>query len=121
MKTRPPDAAGKPALPPPPAPTSRDANPWPMSSGSAAPSRVRRHPRMPDVPRGTPAPAGADPRRPRRTRWMPLAVLLFIAGLGVQMVLVALERGEWQGAIGALVMLAMVALMVVRLVRRRRR
>ena len=61
------------------------------------------------------------PRRPARTRLLPLAVLLFIAGLGVQMVLVALERGEWQGAIGALAMLVMVALMVVRHVRRRSR
>ena len=52
---------------------------------------------------------------------MPLAVLLFIAGLGVQMVLEGLERGEWEGVIGALVMLAMVALMVVRVVRRRSR
>ena len=121
MKTRPPDAAGKPALPPPPAPTSRDANPWSMSSGAIAPARTRPHPRAPERPQGATGAAGTGPRHASRTRWMPLAVLLFIAGLGVQMVLVGLERGEWEAAIGALVMLAMVALMVVRVFRRRSR
>lgn len=121
MKTRPPDAAARPGLPPPPAPTARDANPWSMSPEAVVTPRTRPHPRAPDRPRGAVEATGKDPRRAPRTRLVPLAVLLFVAGLGVQMVLVALERGEWEGAIGALVMLAMVALMVVRALRRRSR
>ena len=52
---------------------------------------------------------------------MPLLVLFFILGTGVQMAIRALSEGDVETAAGALVILAIVAVVAVsRLVRRRR-
>jgi hypothetical protein len=53
--------------------------------------------------------------------WIPLVVLFFILGTGVQMAIRALSEGDVETAAGALVILAVVALVALgRLVKRRR-
>jgi len=117
MKTRPPRAAQQTGLPPPPAPPARDANPWTMSgTAGAAPQSSR-----PAAPRGnqrTARGAGGGrspvPGRDGRRRWVPVMILLFIAGTGVQLAIQALESGDVEAAVGALVILAMAALIAWR-------
>lgn len=114
MKTKPPGAHDKSTLPPPPAPPARDANPWTISdvpgAGRATGPRgepVRRRRFEPDLSR-------ARPGRERPVRFMPLAVLLFIAGAGVNLALQALREGNVEAAIGALVVVGLVAFVLVR-------
>jgi len=114
MKTKFPGANDKPALPPPPAPPARDANPWTISDAPAAgrataqqSPTTRRRRFEPDLSR-------ARPGRERPTRFMPLAVLLFIAGAGVNLALQALREGNVEAAMGALVVVGLVAFVLVR-------
>jgi hypothetical protein len=114
MKTKFPGAGDKPPLPPPPAPPARDANPWTISDAAgtgrtpAAPGPATRRRRFePDLSRARPA-------RERPVRFMPLAVLLFIAGAGVNLALQALREGNVEAAIGALVVVGLVAFVLVR-------
>jgi hypothetical protein len=119
MKTRMSDQQPGHGLPPPPAPTARDANPWPMSSTPTG--MPPRHPRAP-VRRPSSPVSAAGAARPRRALpWIPLVVLFFILGTGVQMAIRALSEGDVETAAGALVILAVVALVALgRLVKRRR-
>lgn len=121
MKTRSRDATTTPGLPPPPAPTSRDANPWSMGERHApdrtgippsaqAPARPRR---FPTKPPGTSAPR-------RRPAAVPLVILAFIAMTAIGLVAEALESGNMEKAIGPLVAVVFVAFMIVRQLRGRR-
>lgn len=98
MKTRPADDQRNQGLPPPPAPTSRDANPWSLSTQAK----------------------GARPGR-RRVRGMPLAIMVVIAGAGVQQSLAALEEGDVTAAIGGLVIVLFVVFVALRIALRRTR
>jgi hypothetical protein len=122
MKTRTSEQQPGHGLPPPPAPTARDANPWPMSSGAGAKRHEPRHPRAPGWP---PQPRASQPgtagRRPA-TPWIPLLILFFVLGTGLQVAIRALAEGDVETAIGALVVCAAVAVVAVgRIFRRRTR
>lgn len=116
MKTRNRDANSTPGLPPPPAPTSRDANPWSMGEA-----------RVPER-KGQP-PAAATPRRPtrfptkppssvepRRRRGVPLVILAFIAATAIGLVADALKSDSFEDAIGPIVTIVFVAFMIWRAV-----
>lgn len=118
MKTRNRDANITPGMPPPPAPTSRDANPWSMGE-----------PQAPDR-KGQP-PAAATPRRPtrfptkppssvepRRRPVVPLVILAFIAMTAIGLVADALKSGSFEDAIGPIVTVVFVAFMIWRAVTR---
>jgi hypothetical protein len=114
MKTRPSDRQREPGLPPPPAPTARDANPWPISS---APTGTQPPPGQPRAPGGRlrrRPPAAVAARRKRASPWVPLLVLVFIAGTGVQMAIRAFAGGDIEAAAGALVIIAFVAIIALR-------
>ena len=118
MKTRNRDANTTPGLPPPPAPTSRDANPWPMGETqvpdrkgqpSAAPT-PRRPNRFPTQP-----PSSVEPRR---RPVVPLVILAFIAMTAIGLVADALKSGSLEDAIGPIVTVLFVAFMIWRAVTR---
>ena len=108
-KTRSPDAQSPPGLPPPPAPPSRDANPWPMSAPAGSGTHVPRHPRAAGWPPAPRTPTDSAARRPRRLPWIPLLILFAILATGVQTAIRALWEGDVERAIGALVIFAVVA------------
>lgn len=121
MKTRNRDANITPGLPPPPAPTSRDANPWPMGEGHSpsrtgipasakAPARPHRFP--------TKSPETIEPRR--RPAFVPLAILAFVAVTAIGLIADALESGNVEEAIGPIVAVVFVAFMLWRQLRDRR-
>jgi len=123
MKTRSRDTTTTPGLPPPPAPTSRDANPWsmgevhapdrggiPPAAQAQAPVRPGRFPIKP--------PDTVRPRR--RAAAVPLVVLAFIAMIAIGLVTDALESGNLEEAIGPIVAVVFVAFMIVRQLRGRR-
>jgi hypothetical protein len=121
MKTRTSDQQPGHGLPPPPAPTARDANPWPMSSTPTGMPPPPRHPRASGRRPSPPVSAGGAARPRRALPWIPLVVLFFILGTGVQMAIRALSEGDVETAAGALVILAVVALVALgRLVKGRR-
>jgi len=112
MKTRSSDEQVRNGLPPPPAPTANDANPWQMSSPAAGTKTGPRHPRARGWP---PTPRMPGQRaRSRSLPWIPLLVLFVIVGTGVQMGIRAMWEGDVETAIGALVILAMVAAVALR-------
>ena len=123
MKTRSRDTTATPGLPPPPAPTSRDANPWsmgeahaparggiPASAQAQDPARPRRFPIKP--------PDTIKPRR--RSAAVPLVILAFIAMTAIGLVADALESGKLEEAIGPIIAVVFVAFMIVRQLRGRR-
>ena len=121
MKTRPQDPDRKQPLPPPPAPPARDANPWTMTSQTDAAARPPRHPRAPGrLPRDR-TPPHMRPYRDGRPQWVPLMVLVFVAGAGVQMALRALEERNLPAVLGALAIVAVSAFILLRGVLRRKR
>lgn len=121
MKTRTTDQQPGHGLPPPPAPTARDANPWPMSSSPTGMPPPPRHPRAAGRRAQPRSPLGDPASRKRALPWIPLLVLFFILGTGVQMAIRALSEGDVETAAGALVILAVVAVVALsRLVKRRR-
>jgi hypothetical protein len=127
MKTRSRDTTTTPGLPPPPAPTSRDANPWSMGEGRA-PDRTGIPPSAhAQAPTQAPARPRRFPTKPpetikgrRRGAALPLVVLGFIAMFAVGLVAEALESGDVAEAIGPIVAVVFVAFMIVRQLRRRR-
>jgi hypothetical protein len=114
MKTKFPGANDKPTLPPPPAPPSRDANPWTISDVPGAGRATAAQGPATRKRRFEPDRSRARPGRERPTRFMPLAVLLFIAGAGVNLALQALRAGNEEAAIGALIIVGLVAFVLVR-------
>jgi len=119
MKTRSPETAQQSGLPPPPAPTARDANPWPMT----APPEAKQHasqPRVPGRKGGSRSPDKTVAHRERRSHWIPLAILVFVAGAGVQQAIKAIGEGDVETAIVALVFVAMAAFVLMRRVKRKK-
>jgi hypothetical protein len=121
---------GQRGLPPPPAPPRRGANPWKLSDTA----RKREEPPREEEaaskllgellagqPHETappePLPAGQEPARGpagpwtsrRRSGFLPLLVLLIIAGVIVKIALGARETGEWRELIPALFILFFIA------------
>jgi len=80
----------------------------PQSSRPAAPRGNQR------AARGAGGGRSPVPGRDGRRRWVPVMILLFIAGTGVQLAIQALESGDVEAAVGALVILAMAALIAWR-------
>lgn len=121
MKTRPQDPDRKQPLPPPPAPPARDANPWTMTSQTDAAARPPRHPRAPGWPPRDRTPPHMRPHRDGRPQWVPLMVLVFVAGAGVQMALRALEERNLPSVLGALAIVAVSVVILLRGLLRRKR
>jgi hypothetical protein len=114
MKTRSSDEQIRHGLPPPPAPTASDANPWQMSSPPAGSKPEPRHPRAPGWPPAHRTPEQRARRRARSLPWIPLMILFAVAGTGVQTAIRALWEGDVETAIGALVIFAVVAVVALR-------
>jgi hypothetical protein len=118
MKTRNRDANTTPGLPPPPAPTSRDANPWSMAEARApdrkgqppAAAKPGRPTRFPTKPPGS--------VEPRRRPVVPLVILAFVAATALGLVADALRSGSFEEAIGPVVTVVFVAFMIWRAVTR---
>lgn len=119
MKSRTPAATGTTVLPPPPAPTSRGANPWPISSEPRGAPHARAEPTavLPRRPRRD-ARGTAEPRG-ERERWLPTAMLFVVAGAGLKLALEALESGDLDSAVGAFVFVAMAAFVLWRRMKRK--
>jgi hypothetical protein len=114
MKTRPNEPPAKSGLPPPPAPPSRDANPWAMSSSAGGPpaSPLRR--------RAQPDPSRSVPSHRRPLQAAPLLVLVFMASMGVRLAFDAWRDQDYAGMFAALAILSMVAFIFWRRSRPRR-
>ncbi len=130
---------GQRGLPPPPAPPRRRANPW----GFSDTARKREPPPRPEEaaskildqllagepPQETPpesAPVPAQPREPqspwkprRRTGFVPLLVLLLIAGVVIKLIAEARETGDWRELIPAIFVILFIAHGIWRARRRR--
>jgi len=126
MKTRSRDTTtATPGLPPPPAPTSRDANPWSMGEVHAPdrrgiPPTAQAHAQAPARPRRFPT-KPPETRKPRRRgAALPLVILSFIAMIAIGLVADALESGKLEEAIGPIIAVVFVAFMIVRQLRGRR-
>jgi hypothetical protein len=118
MKTRNRDANTTPGLPPPPAPTSRDANPWSMG-GTQVPDRKAPPPAAATPGRPTRFPTGPPSSvEPRRRPVVPLVILAFVAATALGLVADALKSGRLEDAIGPVVTVVFVAFMIWRAVTR---
>ena len=99
-------------LPPPPAPTARDANPWPNEAKEGRP-RPSGFPRRGRRRSGLPAPA-------RRSKRAAVAIVIGVLLLGV--VMMQLARGGDVGDLAEVALpLAMVAIFAITRLRERRR
>jgi hypothetical protein len=128
MKTRDRDQTPGHGLPPPPAPTARDANPWTMpdtgNSGTGGPAGARpgtlpasepgapRHPRFPV--RQVPYP------KPRKPPVVPVLILAVAAIVALGAAFRALAAGAVEDAIGPMIVFLFVAFIAVRMLRGRR-
>jgi len=107
-------------LPPPPAPPSRDANPWHMSAGRPA----ARLPGLRVPPEKVPerlktVPKDAAPAPPSSLRWVPFAMLgAVLLAVGAD-ALRAFLRGDYLAALVPLVFVAFVAVAILRSRQRR--
>jgi hypothetical protein len=97
-------------LPPPPAPTSRDANPWPMPGQNGA-NTQRGWGQPPPVSGAPPASwrSTAPDSRATPLRWLPVVVLGGMAAVAAAVAVTAIESRDPRAAIGPLLMLAFVA------------
>lgn len=120
MKTRSSDEQVRQGLPPPPAPTASDANPWQMSPPSGGSKHEARHPRAPGGPPAPRTPGQRTRRRSSSLPWLPLLILFAIVGTGMQTAIRALWEGEVEKAIGALVIFAVLAVVALRRILKRR-
>lgn len=136
MKTRRRDTASAGGLPPPPAPTAHDANPWTISSEET---------RRPAAPGSGPPGYGGSPglgtsrssspisstkptsppilpRKGRASRRRPLFPLVIPAAVALAAILGAvraLESGDYRAAVGPLLATAIAAFVLMRMMRRR--
>jgi hypothetical protein len=128
MKTRSQDRDTTHGLPPPPAPTARDANPWTYGGGGQPRAAV-----PPGVP--TSAPPGVPPGKQHRPRFparqvehpkprqppvVPLLILAVLALVPLGAALRALAAGAVDEAIGPLIAVGFIAFMAWRRLRSRR-
>ena len=132
MKTRSRDPDTTHGLPPPPAPTARDANPWTLGGGekprAAAPPGVP--PAMPSgVPPASPPGKPHRPRfparqvehpKPRRPPVVALMIFAVVALVPLGAALRALAAGATEDAIGPLIAVGFIAFMAWRALRSRR-
>jgi len=132
MKTRSRDRETTHGLPPPPAPTARDANPWTLGGGekprAAAPPGVP--PAMPSgVPPASPPGKPQRPRfparrvehpKPRRPPVVALLIFAVVALVPLGAALRALGAGAAEEAIGSLIAVGFIAFMAWRALRSRR-
>jgi hypothetical protein len=106
-------------LPPPPAPTSHDANPWTMPGGKPRsripglgiePVRVSL-PKNPKVLRDLPGPGPVSPvaRQGSPLRWVPIVILGFVFLAVANTAWDAYRNGDVVGALIPLVVVAFVA------------
>jgi hypothetical protein len=118
-------------LPPPPAPTSRDANPWTMPGDRPQvripglgidPVRVSL-PKSPGVLRDLPAPGPASPSAPKASplRWVPSVILGIVFLAVANTARDAYRSGDIVGALIPLFMVAVVASGFFRALRKDRR
>ena len=105
------------ALPPAPAPTSRDANPWSLPT-ARAPQRLpglRVDPaRIPDRLKAAPSAAArpATPEAPRKVvhlRWMPYALVIGVLVAVGGNALDSFRRGDYIGAVIPMVIVGVIA------------
>jgi len=106
-------------LPPPPAPTSRDANPWAMPGArpTAGSPRLRIDPvrvslpKNPRVLRDLPVPGPGSPveRKGSPLRWVPIAILGLVFLAVANTARDAFRSGDVAGALIPLVVVAVVA------------
>ena len=91
-------------LPRPPAPTARDANPWPIPGRDAA----ARRPRLPPAPRGP----GTEPRTGHGALHAAVGIAVGVAVLAAALIQ-ARDSGRLSDLAGPAIMLFMVALFVI--------
>ncbi len=140
MKTPTRDTSQHTALPPAPAPTAPDANPWTISSQSRAPGSKGEAARpawlrpavsgrnqeavAPDWLRPKSPKVPPEARRPDRgsgpASVLPIVVTLFVFAAAFAGVAEALARGDVVGAIGPMLVGAFAVLIALRRARRRR-
>jgi hypothetical protein len=138
MKTRKRETGTAEGLPPPPAPTARDANPWSISSQEPRRAAARQFGQSP-VPGSlggeesrSPAtlPSARTTRkpsrehvvagsRPRRAPLFALVVPASMAAIALFGAVRALESGNYLEAVGPLLLVAFVVFVVFRVMRRR--
>jgi len=126
MKTKQRESSENPGLPPPPAPTSRNANPWSISAqtgrsqaGPAAPRPLARHPKASHAPRAPHVP-GMPRKADGPIQWIPVVILLFVMGAALATAVQLLSAGDVAGALGPLFAAGFAAMMALRWVRKRR-
>lgn len=119
MKTKPPGPATRPGLPPPPAPTARDANPWTMSSGASSRSGATAQHEGAGR-RFRPDRSRARPGGERPLRVVPFAILGLIAAAGVNLALQATREGDPESAVGAALVVLLIAFVLFRRLSRKR-
>lgn len=119
MKTRERETSVTIGLPPAPAPTARDANPWPLSTPAANPQPV--HPRVAAARGSDEAAPPAPPPAARRRRlvWLPLAIAGLVAATALRGAIEAFASGAAEAAIGPLVLVVLAAVIAWRRLRRR--
>ncbi len=91
-----------------------------MSSPAAGSRPGPRHPRSPDRPPTPRTPEQPARRRSRSLPWIPLLILFAIVATGVQSAIRALQEGDVERAIGALVIFAVVVAVGVRRILKKR-
>jgi hypothetical protein len=111
MKTRQRETGTTAGLPPPPAPPSRDANPWAMSGPGVQrePGRQRRFPVEP-----------VSPVQLRKRPVVPTLIFAVIAVLAIAGAVGALERRGFEAAVGPILLVALVLSVFLRRRRRQR-
>lgn len=128
MKTRSRDRDTTHGLPPPLAPTARDANPWTLGGGekprAAVPPRV-----PPAVPPGVPPGKPHRPRfparqvehpKPRKSPVVPMMIFAVVTLVPLGAALRALGAGSVEEAIGPLIAVGFIVFMAYRALRSRR-
>ena len=114
-------------LPPPPAPTARDANPWPMPGQPAArPIPWPRGPKtaLPSVVAGRSAAQPGMPPTGRKAsplRWLPFAIIVGVLVAVGSSALQSFHQGDFIGALLPLVVVGIIASGWWRSLRRDRR
>jgi hypothetical protein len=120
MKTRSRDPDPLHGLPPPPAPTARDANPWTIGggekprggTGAAVPPETSRSPRFPV--------RQVEHPKPRKPPVVPVMILAVVALVPLGGALRAIGAGAPAEAVGPLIALGFMAFIALRMLRSRR-
>jgi len=110
-------------MPPPPAPTSRDANPWPMPAQHPD-SQQRgksRGPRLGKSPFRVRPEQQAQPEKRERTRLAPVFIVFAVLGLTLKGVIEAAQGGDLAAVIGPLIIIGLILFGTLYNARRRKR